>query len=52
VTEKSFSFGTGTLLARGRAALDFAAIRAMRSSTATGIKENAWTLSFGLTVRP
>jgi hypothetical protein len=52
VTEKSFSFGTGTLFGRGRAALDFAAIRSLRTSTTTGIQENAWTLSFGLTVRP
>jgi hypothetical protein len=52
VTEKSFSVGTGTRLSRGRAALDFAAIRSLRTSTTTGIQENAWTLSFGLTVRP
>lgn len=52
VSEKSYSFGAGTLLARGRAALDLAAIRAMRSSAATAVEENAWTLSFGVTVRP
>lgn len=52
VSEKSYSFGAGTLLARGRAALDLAAIRATRSSAATAVEENAWTLSFGVTVRP
>lgn len=52
VSEKSYSFGAGTLLARGRAALDLAAIRATRSSAATAVEESAWTLSFGVTVRP
>lgn len=52
VTEKSYSFGTGTLLARGRAAVDVAAIRSMRSGSTTPIQENAWTLSLGVTVRP
>lgn len=52
VSEKSYSFGAGTLLARGRAALDLAAIRATRTSAATAVQENAWTLSVGVTVRP
>ena len=52
VSEKSWSFGAGTLLARGRAAIDLAAIRATRSSAATAVEESAWTLSFGVTVRP
>lgn len=52
VTEKSFSFGTGMPLARGRAALDVTAIRAFRSASTTPVLENAWTLSVGLTVRP
>lgn len=52
VSEKSYSFGAGTLLARGRAALDLAAIRATRTSAATSAEENAWTLSVGITVRP
>jgi hypothetical protein len=52
VSEKSYSVGAGTLLARGRAALDLAAIRATRSSAATAVEESAWTLSFGVTVRP
>jgi hypothetical protein len=52
VTENSYSFGAGTLLARGRAALDLTAIRATRRSAATPAEENAWTLSFGVTVRP
>jgi hypothetical protein len=52
VSEKSYSFGAGTLLSRGRAALDLTAIRATRRSSATAVEENAWTLSFGVTVRP
>jgi hypothetical protein len=52
VTENSYSLGAGTLLARGRAALDVAGIRATRRSSATSVEENAWTLSVGITVRP
>jgi hypothetical protein len=52
VTEKSFTFGTGSLLGRGRAAIDIAGIRATRTSSATAFRETAWTLSVGLTVRP
>ena len=52
VSENSYSFGAGTVMARGRAAIDFAAIRASRSTAATPIEESAWTLSFGVTVRP
>ena len=52
VTETSYSFGAGTLLARGRAALDVAGIRASRRASTTAIEENAWTLSVGVTVRP
>jgi hypothetical protein len=52
VTETSYSIGAGTLLARGRAALDVAGIRASRRASTTAIEENAWTLSVGVTVRP
>jgi hypothetical protein len=52
VSEKSYSFGAGTLLARGRAALDLAAIRATRDAPNTTASESAWTLSVGITVRP
>ncbi len=51
VTERSVSFGAGTLLARGRAAIDLAGIRATRDAGLT-TTESAWTLSVGLTVRP
>lgn len=51
VSEKSYSLGAGTSLARGRASLDFAAIRATRDAGA-GLTETANTLSFGITVRP
>jgi hypothetical protein len=53
VDEKSYSIGLGTLLARGRAALDIAGIHATRTATtASNISESAWTLSVGITVRP
>ena len=52
VREKSYSLGAGTLLARGRAALDVAAIRATRRASSTSVEENAWTMSVGVTVRP
>jgi hypothetical protein len=51
VKENSFSLGAGTLLARGRAALDIAGIRASRTATGN-VSESAWTVSFGVTVRP
>ncbi len=53
VRERSYSIGAGTVLSRGRAALDVAGIRAMRDAASTsGVQENAWTLSVGVTVRP
>ena len=54
MTEKSASFGLGTLFARGRVALDVAGIRASRDpvSSAVDLRETAWTLSVGVTVRP
>jgi hypothetical protein len=51
VDEKTASVGLGTFAARGRAAFDFALLRSTRSAGAS-LSENAWTLSFGLTVRP
>ena len=52
VKEKSLSLGAGTLIARGRAAIDVAGIRATRDASGVAAKESAWTLSFGITVRP
>ncbi|MDB4883885.1 MAG: hypothetical protein JWL95_2651 [Gemmatimonadetes bacterium] len=54
VKEKSYSFGLGTLLARGRVGLDLAGIRASRVpvSNTIGMNETAWTASIGVTVRP
>ena len=52
VRERSLSLGAGTLIARGRAALDVAGIRATRDATGVDVKESAWTLSVGITVRP
>lgn len=51
VTEKSWSVGTGTTFANGRVLTDVALIRAWRSADLPAT-EHAWTLSFGLSVRP
>jgi hypothetical protein len=54
VKEKSASFGLGTVFARNRIALDVSGIRALRDpvSSAVDLRETAWTISAGLTVRP
>ncbi|HKP14481.1 MAG TPA: hypothetical protein VJT85_00385 [Gemmatimonadaceae bacterium] len=54
VREKSASFGLGTVFARNRIALDVTGIRALRDpvSSTVDLRETAWTLSAGLTVRP
>lgn len=52
VKERSYSFGTGTVLARGRASVDITGIRATRSDASTAIGETAWTMSLGVSVRP
>jgi hypothetical protein len=52
VKERSYTFGVGTLLARGRATLDVTGAHAARTSTATALTESAWTLSVGIMVRP
>jgi hypothetical protein len=54
VRERSASFGLGTLFSRGRIALDVSGIRALREpvSSAVDLRETAWTVSAGLTVRP
>jgi hypothetical protein len=54
VKEKSASFGFGTTFARNRIALDLTGIRALRDPVASNVdlRETAWTVSAGLTVRP
>ena len=54
VRERSASFGLGTLFSRGRIALDVSGIRALREpvNSAIDLRESAWTISAGLTVRP
>ena len=54
VRERSASFGLGTLFARGRIGLDVSGIRALRDpvNSAVDLRETAWTVSAGLTVRP
>lgn len=51
ISEKSYSVGVGTLMARGRAAFDVAGIRATRDA-GTSLSETSNTLSIGITVRP
>ena len=51
VSEKSYSLGAGTQLARGRAALDVTGIRATREA-GSNISETAFTLVVGVPVRP
>ena len=51
MTENSYSLGTGTTFANGRVLTDLAIIRASRSADLPAT-EHAWTLSFGLSVRP
>ncbi|HEX7981176.1 MAG TPA: hypothetical protein VF461_21385 [Gemmatimonadaceae bacterium] len=54
IKENTYNFGTGTLLAQGRLGVDFAAIRAVRTpvNNVVPFRESAWTMSFGVTVRP
>jgi hypothetical protein len=54
IKEKTFNGGLGTLLAQGRLGVDFAAIRSIRTpvNNAVPFRESAWTMSFGVTVRP
>jgi hypothetical protein len=51
VTEKSFSGGLGTSFASGHVLTDLAVIRATRNANVDA-QEHAWTLSFGVAVRP
>lgn len=54
IKEKTFNGGLGTLLAGGRLGVDFAAIRSIRTPVSNSVpfRESAWTMSFGVTVRP
>lgn len=51
VTENSFAGGLGTTFANGHVMTDFGVIRATRSADVAA-QEHAWTLSFGVAVRP
>lgn len=51
VTESSFSGGLSLPIAGPRAGLDLSLVRATRDAT-LAVKESAWTISMGLTVRP
>jgi hypothetical protein len=51
VTETSFGGGFGVLIAQNRAGLDFAVLRNSRTGV-SGVTEHAYTLSFGLRLRP
>jgi len=54
IKEHTYNVGGGTLLAQGRLGVDFAAIRSIRSPVSSNVpfRESAWTMSFGVTVRP
>jgi hypothetical protein len=53
IRETAYTGGIGLPLAAGRVVIDFGAQRATRSSdTRSDVSEQAWTLSFGLRVRP
>ena len=51
VTENSISGGLGTTFGNGRVLTDLALIRSMRDANIDAT-ERAWTLSFGISVRP
>lgn len=51
VTETTLSAGTGIVLSGGRASVDLAVLRAMRSA-GISVSERAWVLAVGVTVRP
>ena len=51
VTERSFTGGLSAPLAGSRATIDLGVQRATRDAD-TNVKERAWLLSLGLTVRP
>jgi hypothetical protein len=51
VIEKSFNFGAGIPISRGRSRIDFGVERANRGSL-QGVSEKAWILSAGFMVRP
>ncbi len=50
VRERAVTFGVGVPVARGRAQIDLAGMRASRS--AAGIDERAWFVSIGIGIRP
>ena len=54
ISEKTANFGLGTTFSRGRIGLDVTGIRAFREpvSGSADLRETAWTVSAGLTVRP
>jgi hypothetical protein len=54
IKEKTYNLGVGTLLAQGRLGVDFAGVRSIRTPVTSSVpfRESAWTMSFGVTVRP
>jgi hypothetical protein len=52
VTEQSFTGGLGTAFAAGHVLGDFAIIHSNRSAEGLSASEHAWTMSFGISVRP
>lgn len=51
IRETAYSGGVGFVLAQGRSRLDLTLVRAIRSGV-PGVTEHAWTMDFGILVRP
>jgi hypothetical protein len=51
VTERSLAFGTGLAFSQGRIMADLAGVNSRRTA-GLDISERAWTVSFGLSLRP
>ena len=52
VTEQSFTGGLGSAFAAGHVLGDFALIHSSRTASGLSASEHAWTVSFGISVRP
>ena len=51
INERSYSGGVGFTLAQGRSRVDLTLVRAIRDGL-PGVSEHAWTVEFGLMLRP
>jgi hypothetical protein len=51
IMESAYSGGVGVLLAQGRSRIDLTLVRSVRNGL-PGVTEHAWTMEFGVMVRP